>query len=482
MESPNASDPEAFYASAAVAAEKISKFVADGQFLRVVSHLDADGLTAASIMAKSLHRLGALFRVRIGKQLDEGLVEALVADGVSPIIFTDFGSGGLDLLKSRLSRTDVVVIDHHPPLGDTFPLLTQVNPHSHGFNGAQEISGAGVAYTVAKALDASNIDLASLAVVGALGDSQDRNAKRELISLNQAIVADGVDAGCLRVETDLTLYGRETRPIHKALAYTTNPFLPGLSGEEDKCLGFLVNLGIDLQADGRWRAVNDLSANEKQTIFSEIAKLVSANRLPNTVALSLIGAVYTLLHEDRGTYMRDAREYASLLNACGRMDKAGLGVSIGVGDRERALDEAQDVFTRYKQTLAEYMNWVLTTPNVIDERENIYLVDGRGMIRENMLGTVTTILISSNILVKDKPLIAFTAAEHDMLKISGRATATHIAKKLNLGTIFQEASSEFGGLGGGHDVAAGAQLPQACADAFVQRVDRLVGSSLTAEK
>jgi RecJ-like exonuclease len=478
MDSKNALNPKEFYASAANAAEKINEFIAKGQFIRVVSHLDADGLTAASILAKSLFRSDALFRIRIGKQLDEGLVEELADEGVSPIIFTDFGSGGLDLLKSRLSSNDIVVLDHHQPLGDTFPTLTQVNPHNHGFNGAQEISGSGVAYTVAKEMNASNVDLASLAVVGALGDSQDRNPKRELMSLNQAIVADGIGAGCLNVENDLTFYGRETRPVHKALAYTTNPFLPGLSGEEDKCLGFLINLGIELQNGGRWRAVNDLNADEKQKIFSEIAKLLSSKQLPNTITLSLIGAVYTLIQEDRGTYLRDAREYASLLNACGRMEKAGLGISIGVGDRERALEEAQDVFTTYKKTLAEYMDWITTTPNVIDERENIYLINGSGTINENMLGTVTTILISSNILVKDKPLIALTSAENNMLKISGRATPTNIEKKLNLGTIFQEASSKFSGTGGGHDVAAGAQLPQKFTDAFVQLIDQMVGLSL----
>ncbi len=160
------------------------------------------------------------------------------------------------------------------------------------------------------------------------------------------------------------------------------------------------------------------------------------------------------------------------------MDKAGLGVSIGFGDREKALEEVQDVFTAYKKTLAEYMDWITTTPNVIEEQKNIYLVNGRGTINENMLGTITTILISSNILAKDKPLIALTSAENDLLKISGRATSTNIEKKLNLGTIFQEASAKFGGTGGGHDAAAGAQLHQKFADDFIQLIDQLVGSSL----
>lgn len=482
LEAERAQNEREFYTCAVKAAERIKDFVNKGRFIRVVSHLDADGLTAASILTKSLFRLDAVFRTRIGKQLDAGLVEALAAEEESPIIFTDFGSGGLDLLNRGLSSNDVVVLDHHQPLGASFPKLTHVNPHHFGFNGAQEISASGVAYFVAKAMNGSNIDLASIAVVGALGDSQDKNPKRELTSLNRTIVQDAVDAGCLRVEQDLIFYGRETRPVHKALAYTTNPFMPGLSGEEDNCMGFLLNLGITLKNEGRWRAINDLSKEEKQTIYSEIAKFLSSKRLPNTVTQSLIGTVYTLIQEDRGTPLRDAREYASLLNACGRMDKPGLGICLGVGNRENALEEALDAFTAYKHVLAEYMNWITNTPDVLEERENLYLVNGRGKIDEKMLGTITTILISSNILDADKPLMALTTAENDMLKISGRATATNLETKLNLGAIFQEASSKFGGEGGGHDVAAGAQLPQQFADEFIQLIDQMVGSSLNQKK
>jgi RecJ-like exonuclease len=63
----------------------------------------------------------------------------------------------------------------------------------------------------------------------------------------------------------IIFYGRETRPVHKAIAYTTSPFIPGLSGEEDECLGFLVNLGIRLKENDRWRSISDLSAEEKHS-------------------------------------------------------------------------------------------------------------------------------------------------------------------------------------------------------------------------
>ena len=62
-------------------------------------------------------------------------------------------------------------------------------------------------------------------------------------SLNEIIVNDGVAAGLLKVEKDLIFFGRETRPIYKMLATTTNPFIPGLSGQETEALNFLANLG-----------------------------------------------------------------------------------------------------------------------------------------------------------------------------------------------------------------------------------------------
>ncbi len=91
---------------------------------------------------------------------------------------------------------------------------------------------------------------------------------------------------------------------------------------------------------------------------------------------------------------------------------------------------------------------------------------------------LTSILTSSSILEDDKPIIALTSAEDGTLKISGRAMVAKMDKKLNLGAIFQEASSRFDGRGGGHDAAAGAQLPQDSVNDFVQLVDQMVGLSL----
>ena len=216
------------------AARVIEEHSKAGNLICAISHLDADGIAAAGIVGQLLTRLEAHFRLRIAKQVDETLIQELAKEGAQLYIFTDFGSGYLDLMKKHFAKCDVVTLDHHQPVGKAFPRLCHVNPHLQGFDGASEISGAGVAYLAAKGLNEKNVDLAVLAVIGALGDMQDRNKQRALQGLNDFIVKDAVSTDYLKVETDLVLYGRETRPISQALSHTTNPFIPGLSGEEDR--------------------------------------------------------------------------------------------------------------------------------------------------------------------------------------------------------------------------------------------------------
>ncbi len=460
------------------AAVRLGKRIEAGEFIRLVTHLDADGLAAAGIMARALDRMGTLFRIRVAKQIDRRVIGELNEEGQSPIILTDLGSSSLNLLAA-LKASDVFVFDHHQPIGESSSEICQVNPHLHKIDGSHEVSGSGIAYLVGKALDNANLDLACLAVIGALGDSQDRFNGRCLGGLNERFVGDAVETGCLRVEKkDLLLHGRETRPVFKALAYTTNPYIPGLSGEEDKCLAFVTNLGIEVKHQDRWRAVNDLSAEEKQLLFSEVVKHTSSRRLPQKLALSLLGTAYTLVREERGTPLRDCREFSSLLNSCGRMGKAGLGIAIGFGSRGAVLDEVMKVFGGYKRTLSEYLRWLDKTPRRVERLQNIYLLDGTDVIDELMLSTITSILVSSGRFDEPRPVIAVTNGEEGTMKISGRLPEDLREVSLNLGAIFYEASEVFDGVGGGHDVAAGAQIPSGKEKDFARFVDDRVGALL----
>ncbi|MCK4424383.1 DHH family phosphoesterase, partial [Candidatus Bathyarchaeota archaeon] len=348
-------------------------------------------------------------------------------------------------------------------------------------DGARDISGSGVVYFVAKAMNKENVDLAPVAVVGALGDLQDKYDQRKLGGLNEKIVEDATNAGLLKVEKDLIFFGRETRPIHRTLAYTTNPFIPGISGEEDKSLAFLVSQDIKPKHGEKWRALRDLSEEEKRRLCSALADYLLSKGL-HCEASNLIGHVYVLNREEPWTPLRDAREFSVLLNATGRMDRSGLGIAVCMGDRGSALEEANRTLGEYRGTISKYLGWVVEKPERMKELEGIYVVNGEGFIDNRVIGAISSIL-SMSLPNPEKPLIAYAMVEEEELaKISARTTDMVINKGVNLGEIMQTAAEKYSGRGGGHNIAAGAQIPMENIDAFISIVNELVRKQLKDEK
>jgi single-stranded-DNA-specific exonuclease len=473
---------ESFLASAAQAAKAIMETVKKDGFIHVFSHLDADGVAAAAIIGKALFRLDAKFRLRVTQWIDEKIIGKIISDKPQLVILTDFGSGYLDLLDEKVPDFRVLILDHHQITGDVDnENFVQVNPHLHGIDGATDVSGSGVAYFVAKAVNAENVDLAPIALVGALGDLQDKNEQRKLGGLNELIVEDAVGANLVKVEKDLTFFGRETRPIHRALAAANSPFIPGLSGEEDKSLGFLANLDIKPKEGEKWRALRDLTEDEKKRLSSALADYLISKGLHAEVA-NLIGNVYVLTNEEAWTPLRDAREFAVLLNSTGRMDRPSLGVAICMGDRGAALEEANKVLEDYRKSISKYLGWVAEKPERMREFENIYVVYGENFINEKIIGTISSIL-STGLTNPEKPLIAYANIEKEnAAKFSARTTAVALSKGVNLGDVMRVASEKYGGKGGGHNVAAGAQVPIDQVENFISTVNDLVGKQLKGEE
>ena len=168
-------------ASAKEAAKVILETVKKDGFILAFSHLDADGVAAAGVIGKMLYRLDARFRIRVMQWVDEKIVGEVIADKPQLVILTDFGSGYLDLLNEKIPNVKVVILDHHQITSKvTNPNFVQVNPHLFGIDGATDVSGSGVAYFAAKAVNSANVDLAPIALVGALGDMQDKYEQRSL--------------------------------------------------------------------------------------------------------------------------------------------------------------------------------------------------------------------------------------------------------------------------------------------------------------
>ncbi len=482
MQQPTPQAVEGFLSAAAKAAQAIRETAQNDGFIHIFSHLDADGIAAASVISKALYRLDARFRIRITQWVDEKIVTEITADKPELVIFTDFGSGYIDLLSEKIPNVKVVILDHHQVKGNIQNSnLVQVNPHLQGMDGATDVSGSGVAYFTARALDSRNVDLAPIALVGALGDMQDRCEQRKLGGLNALIVEDAVKAKLIIVEKDLTFFGRETRPIHKTLASTTNPFIPGISGEEDKSLAFLSSLNIPLKTGDKLRALRDLTEDERKRLCNGLAKHLLSRGLHYEIT-NLIGNIYVLATEEPWTPLRDAREFAVVLNSTGRMDRPSLGIGLCMGDRKAALEEANQILEDYRRSINKYLTWVWEKPERLRELESIYVVNGEDFVSEKIIGTISSILVSG-LPNLEKPLIAYANVPGEGLaKISARSTDIGVRKGVNLSEVMRLAAEPLGGKGGGHNIAAGGQVPIDKTEEFVKAANELVGKQLKGEK
>jgi RecJ-like exonuclease len=197
---------------------------------------------------------------------------------------------------------------------------------------------------------------------------------------------------------------------------------------------------------------------------------------------NLIGNVYILNCEEPWTPLRDAREFAVLLNATGRMERPSLGVAVCMGDRSSALEESNKVLEDYRRAINKYLGWVAEKPERMKEFENIYVVYGENFINDKIVGAISSIL-SAGLPNPEKPLIAYANVEEEGLaKISARTMDTVIDKGVNLGEVMQAAAEKFDGKGGGHNVAAGAQVPMDKINDFIRVVNELIGKQLKGEK
>lgn len=468
----------AFLERAKQLSDAIEENLQADSFITVISHHDADGLSSASIVGAALARAKARFTIRIVEELREDIVDEISKAKPDAVIFCDIGSGYLDLIGARLDAKAILVMDHHPSNASVPAKTLQLNPHDFGIDGAKLVSAAGVCYLVAREVSEENKDLSAMGIVGALGDMQDKNEKRSLMGLNELLVQDAVSSGNIRIDSDLVIYGRETRPIHRALAYTTTPYLPDLSGREDNCLTLLTNNGIAVKDGDRFRTLADLTQDEKQKLLNAIIAHLTSIGFQSSVVLDLVGTVYTLVKEPQGSPTRDGREFSALLNACGRTGNPSIGVSVGLGDRKAALEEANDVVTTYRKTLATYMEWLTKSPDAVQKLHAIWIIRGENTIQESMTGAFSSVISSAGNLSPDHAIIVLSRSKDGGIKLSGRAPAKLLKMGVNLGAALNATAPKYSGFGGGHNVAAGAHIKVQDPNDFLLELDSVITAQM----
>jgi len=411
----------------------------------IVHHYDCDGISSGAIVVSAFMKEGKKFRRECIKKLDDDAVEKYKKE--KEIIFVDLGGG-----NERVNElNDVLIIDHHQTSNVK---KHQINPLLYEIDGGDELSSSGTAYFVFR----NNIDLG---IVGAMGDMQ-----WPLKGANRKMLEEGVKTGEIKVEEDLKFYGRYSRPLVQFLAYSDDPYVPGLSYREDKAMKLLSDLGINTKNEkDEERKYSDLDGEEKKKLISAIANIL-ADRGYIGKTDELIGESYVFpLRPKNETY--EANEFSTVLNACGRWGRADVGINVCLG-KDDGYKEARSLLQLHRKMLKEGIEFA--SGNVQDFG-SFYFLDARGVISENIIGTVCGMIFRQN---WKKPILGASLGEKETIKVSGRGGRKLVEEGLNLGALLKASVSEIGGVGGGHKIAAGASMPKDKINEFLLRFNESI--------
>ncbi len=447
--------------------DKISNCIKSNKSISIITHIDCDGLTSGSIISKALIREGAKCTTRCSKEFSKNLISELQKDTRDFYVITDLGGGFAKDLDQALGDR-WITLDHHQIPDVEYDNERVINAWKYDMDGGTEICAGGMAYLAGKSLDEKNVDLSAIAVVSALGDRQDVGEKKSFIGKNYEIANTANKEGLLDIDLDLLFVGRETRPLTDSLAFTSNPFIEGLTWNRDACLSLLNSAQIELKEGERWRVPSDLSEDEKKKLVEAIAKY-SSGKNSNEIMTDLIGYTYTFPREDRRSFLRDGREFSTMLNSCGRISKAGVGIAICMGDRNKMLQEAEMILIEYRKMIRDYMNRLANERWRVSDNQNCVMVNGEGIIPETMTGTISS-LIAGSPKNTGKIVILRTNGEEGTIKFSSRKSL-RCKSDINLSELMRKGAEKFDGVGGGHEAAAGAKITKDKLDDFLNYLE-----------
>ncbi len=419
--------------------------------IRVVSHYDADGISAAAIVSAALHRAGRQFHLTMAKGLDDAAIEGLKKEGGGTVLFLDMGSGQIDALETLDAK--VFALDHHKPVRKSKKVL-QANPHFCGMDGMTEACAASISLMFAVALDERNWDLSPIALAGIVGDRQHMGGMR---GVNAHILENAIALKHVTSQRSLNLKGST---LVDAVSGSVDPYFVGLSGRRENAVAFLesMNLNPDL-------SLGSLEEFYRRKLTSMLSlRLMGQGCRPETVE-ELVTEILWIPSLDMST-----SDLADLLNACGRLDNEGLGVALSLGDAE-ALEAANGLRAEYNQRLLDML--LKIESDGVEETDNLQYFDAP----DASLAGAQCGLAMQYILDQSRPTLALSLVG-DSIKVSSRGTKYLVSKGLDLAAALKKSAESLGGRGGGHAVAAGATVPAKSREEFLKLVDSTVGSQL----
>lgn len=415
--------------------------------IKVISHFDTDGITSAAIFARALKRWNKPFSLQIVKGLDEEFIKTLPEDSI--LIFLDLASNSLDYLKNK--NTEIFIFDHHEIVQEIPENVFMINPI---LDNHEQLSGAGICYLFAKALSYENKDLATLAVIGMVGDT----LEKDLVKVYSEILNDAETI----VRKGLLIYP-STRPLDKALEYSASPFIPGVTGSHLGVIELLRDSGIS-KTGSNYKALYELTKEE----MSNLITAVMLRYTGKVIASEIVGNLYLVKFFNK---LEDAREFSALLNACSRMDcpKVSLGLCLG---NKKDREEAEKIYIEYKQNLVSALKFVAESEKI--SGKNYTIINAKDNIKDTIIGTVASIISHSPVYSEGTIIIAL-AYNEDKIKVSARIVGK---EGRNVREVLNKVVVPLGGEVGGHPNAAGCLISREQESIFIEELKKVLDIEL----
>jgi single-stranded-DNA-specific exonuclease len=184
-----------------LAVERIQRALAARERIVVYGDYDVDGVAGSALLVRAFRALGSAVGAYIPDRYEEGYginaaaLRRLAGEGASVVISVDCGITAV--AEADLARelgVDLIVTDHHHPPPTIPRAFAVVNPRRPGDPSLdKELSGAGVAYTLARDLlgprfTAHEAELAQLGAIATVADVVPLRAG------NRHLVRRGLDA------------------------------------------------------------------------------------------------------------------------------------------------------------------------------------------------------------------------------------------------------------------------------------------------
>ena len=225
-----------FYENINLTSEKVKNLIDDRKDTLIVSNSSCDGIVSASLLIRSIWKLGGKATARFVNKISQDIIADLKSEDHEFYLFTELGTGLSELFNKIFSK-EWIILDHRKL---SFAEITTddddaiLNPWKYDIDGDKEVTSGGISYLLVKSMDKRFTDLSPLAIVSALGEYQDVGDKRSLIGLNNEILKDSEKNGLMQTDIDLLLSFNESLPIHESIANTSIPYLYGIKSNSEK--------------------------------------------------------------------------------------------------------------------------------------------------------------------------------------------------------------------------------------------------------